>query len=426
MRLSELSPIVVLTFSLCLGVGSVATANVPAETNLGLTETDCQEFAERLTRAVEKGDVGACSELFDENGIIDSFFEGIDFGPNNREQMIAKWKQGFLANHVLFQPLVTNCALGGSFRFAAARPNSTKGQLVMRSLSPQGAAGYQVLTLARRGDGKFVINDAHSMSSAGPSTLEIVRATVSHFTRFDGPDGKIRPDAPNAEKLVMDKRVLSGIFQSYAKQDYSSVCYYYTRLSPELQNDRLAMLLMLNAAVQIKSNPVPPGIPVKPEEMEAKRNDFIKSKIEQYRATYPDDSAIELAATSFYLNTRQYAAAISSVDSFEKSIGNDPYLNVLRAQIYLLDDNVKRAAATADDALEKLPDMSAAYEVALDVAVRAGNNDRAITILDQMRGRFGGELSDGLKSDPKMKEFLGSPEYLEWKSKSKSVNKTDP
>ena len=272
----------------------------------------------------------------------------------------------------------------------------------------------------------MVINDAKSLSSAGPSTLETVRTMVSHFTRFDGPDGKIRGDVPNAEKLVMDKRLLGGMFQAYAKKDYMSVGYYYTQLTPELQNDRFVMLLMLNAAVQTKPNPVPPGIPIKPEEIEAKRNDFIKSKIDYYRATYPDDPAIELAATSFYLNTRQYASAIASVDRFDNSIGRDPYLDVLRAQVYLLDDDLKQAAPLADYALAKLPDISAAYEVAIDAAVHAGKNDRAITILDQMHEKLGAELSDGLKSDPKIRKFMDSPEYLEWKSKSNSVNNAKP
>ena len=122
---------------LCIGIASRAPAKSPIDDNPILTEAECHDFAERLTRAVEKGNVRDCSELFNESGIVDRFFEGIDFGTNNREQTIAQWKQGFLANHVLFQPLITNCATGGTFRLASATPTSAQGQLVMRALSPQ-------------------------------------------------------------------------------------------------------------------------------------------------------------------------------------------------------------------------------------------------------------------------------------------------
>ena len=278
------------------------------------------------------------------------------------------------------------------------------------------------MSLARRGDGQLVINDAKSLSSAGPSTLETVRTMVSHFTRFDGPDGKIRGDVPNAEKLVRDKAVLVGMFQAYAKQDYSSVVYYYARLTPELQKDRLPMLIMLNAAVQMKSDPIPPGIPIKSEEMESKRNSSIKSKVEQYRAAYPNDPAVELAATSFYLNTKQYPQAIGSIDRFDNVIGHDPYLDVMRAQIYLLSGDVEQAARLAEKALTKVPDVSAVYEVAIDAAIPPEKMIGQSRVLNQMHGRFGGRLSDDVKGDPKLLEFLNSPAYREWEKRRKRIN----
>ena len=73
---------------LCIGIASRAPAKSPIDDNPILTEAECHDFAERLTRAVEKGNVRDCSELFNESGIVDRFFEGIDFGPNNREQTI--------------------------------------------------------------------------------------------------------------------------------------------------------------------------------------------------------------------------------------------------------------------------------------------------------------------------------------------------
>jgi predicted Zn-dependent protease len=175
--------------------------------------------------------------------------------------------------------------------------------------------------------------------------------------------------------------------------------------------------MMLNAAISMKPEPIPPGIPIKPEDMEARRNDSIKSHIELCRTTYPNNPAIELLATTFYVKTKQYPLALAAVDTIDKSVGGDPYLDVTRAQIYMQTADSERAAQVADTALTKVPELLPAYEVAACAAAYTGKYDRSVEVLDQMYRKFGVELSDDLKTDPNLRGLLKSPSYLDWKSK---------
>ena len=53
--------------------------------------------------------------------------------------------------------------------------------------------------------------------------------------------------------------------------------------------------------------------------------------LEDFRKYYSQDPCLDLLLIDYYTLKKDYAQAIPCVDRLDKSVGGDPYLNVLRA-----------------------------------------------------------------------------------------------
>jgi predicted Zn-dependent protease len=122
---------------------------------------------------------------------------------------------------------------------------------------------------------------------------------------------------------------------------------------------------------------------------EAKRNDFSKKLIELYQANYPNDPAIELAAVDYYVNTEQFDSAVRSIDSVDKVVGGDPYLDTIRARVHLQQGDLKAARAAAERSLKKCPDLLPPYVAVAEIAMDQGEIDRVSQVSATASDKFG-------------------------------------
>jgi hypothetical protein len=256
-----------------------------------------------------------------------------------------------------------------------------------------------------RPNGELIINDIETTGSG--SAVEMIRSLISHFTPFDGPDGRIHKDAPNAEQLIMDKRLSSGMMTEYQQGNFYNACYFYQQLSPALKRSRFHLLIAISAATALQPDPNT-GM------TEAKRNGFAKSLIDVFRKEYPNDAAIELLAIDHYVNTKQFDSAIRSLEILDKSVGGDPYLDCVRAGVYLRAGDHDSALKRAEKAVAGVPDIPQASHVLADVTVNMGDYARAVKILDTLKRRFNIKLPPDSISDPAWRHFFQSEQYQQW------------
>jgi hypothetical protein len=408
------APTALISFAALLLSSPVVAEKQRGEKGALLTDQVCRDFATKLIKAVESGDLNACRQLYDSDVFVERILEGLEFRYSDREQQLAQWKKAFSESHVFYQQHVANVAQGGSFRLVGVHPTGAEFNLAFRILDSDGALRYDLYTLAIRKGGEPIISDIGVLGFVSP--VEVLTNTLAHFTPYDGPDGRIHKDAPDAERLIMDKRVLSGMFQQFRQERYNNVCYFYKQLSEKMQKEKLPLLMALLASTSVEPDPAL-GM------TEAKRNDFSKKLIELYRDKYPNDSAIELAAVDYYLNTQQFDSAIRSVDSVDKAVGGDPYLEAVRAGIYSQAGELELAREKADLAVKKLPDIHPVYTIAADVAVQQGDFQRAVELLAQLAQKFEIFMASDQSDDAAWTKFFASDHYQKWETQQNPVTR---
>jgi hypothetical protein len=392
---------IVLPILFVLAYGSQLVAG---DTNL--SKEVCHEFGEQLIKAIESQDPAACRKLYDTGVFVERMFENLEFRFSDRETERKKWKQRFADSHVLYQSLLTTVANGGTVSLLSVHPDRAKDQLVIRVVNSDGAFDYQLLSLSESESGQILVTDLAGVGGA-PSGIEFVMTTIARFTPTDGPDGKTIKDVPNAERIILDKKALGGMNQEFARNDFATVLHFYGYLSPDLKKDKYPLLMA--AAASVRMEPGQDG-GTTVEQRDATADSLIRT----YRRAYPNDPNIEMVALGHYMNRNRFELALLAIDAIDKHVGGDPYLDAIRATVYLRSTDYDVARKKSDAAVAALPDVVPVHSIAAEVAVRQRDFAGAVKVLDTMETKFGKTLVPDPADDDAWKSFFSSDEYRAW------------
>jgi predicted Zn-dependent protease len=95
-----------------------------------------------------------------------------------------------------------------------------------------------------------------------------------------------------------------------------------------------------------------------------------QSAIDALRRAYPNDASLDLMLLDGYFMKKRYDEALQAVDRIDRSLGGDPYLDVMRANMLLAKGDVDGAYRFATRAVEREPSLSEAQLVLDDIAKR--------------------------------------------------------
>ena len=371
-----------------------------------LTEAACRKFGDQLIKAVSTQDVEACRKMYDTGLFVDRLFENLEFRFSDRETECKKWKQRFTDSHFLYQSLLSASANGGSVDVLSVHPKRAKDHVIIRVVDSTGAFEYQLLTLSEVEAGELLVTDLTGIGGTR-SGFEFVRTTIARFTPTDGPDGKTIKDVPNADRIILDKKALGGMNQEFAQNDFATVLHFYGYLSPDLKKDKYPLLMA--AAASVRMEPGQDGATTV-EQRDATADSLIRT----YRRAYPNDPSIEMVALGHYMNRNRFELALLAIDAIDKHVGGDPYLDAIRATVYLQINKHDVARKKSDAAVAAVPDVVQVHAIAAEVAVRRLDFAGAVKVLDTMETKFGKTLGPDPADDDSWKAFFGSDEYHAW------------
>ena len=105
--------------------------------------------------------------------------------------------------------------------------------------------------------------------------------------------------------------------------------------------------------------------------------------------------------------------ALAGVDQLDKSVGGDPYLDLMRANLLVEKKDYAKARqhlAKLETWNSQLVDTQWVY-VAISLAEK--NHDETARLLNKVADEFGIEIQD-LTAIPEYAEFVKSPQYEAW------------
>jgi hypothetical protein len=352
-----------------------------------LEDDECQDFVERLTDAIHSDENSELHGVVDWTSIFERATADVDAPDAARREFIAgaigtwrdqaKWAGG-IANEL---------ATGGSYELLRIHNVGQRRHALFRLLQPEmRGVSYHDYVLARRDDGVVMAVDIYVLPSG-----ELLSDTVRRaFAGEHGADEQARA----IEQLTSD--VQAGRHQQALAG--------FDELPSAAKRDKTLLLLRLRAAQDVDDRAYAAAL----------------SDLERY---HPEDPSIDMLSIDGYLLKKQYDLALRSVGRLEKTLGGDPYLNVLRANINFESGNLDAARRAAEAAVAESPKLEVGYWALVTVLLKQQDIAAALPLMARLEDEFGADLSS-VEEQPLYKHLVSSPQYEAWRAERSSGDTT--
>jgi predicted Zn-dependent protease len=131
---------------------------------------------------------------------------------------------------------------------------------------------------------------------------------------------------------------------------------------------------------------------------------------------FPNDPAAQLYAIQANILRHRHETALRFLSELNKSIGGDPYIDAIRADLYFQQGDIQTAKSIAAGAVEMEQGLNLAYWTLVKAAVKERAFAEAVKWLDALcaSGVAMEAIHEALNE---YSEFLDSAEFWEWKER---------
>jgi tetratricopeptide (TPR) repeat protein len=198
-----------------------------------------------------------------------------------------------------------------------------------------------------------------------------------------------------------DSKKLSRLIASAKAQNWQEVIATYNELPKEMKQSKVCLMFRFNAATNLQD----------PNE--------ITSVINDLRKFCPNDPGIEILSLDYYTIRKEYGKAMSALDSLDRSVGGDAYIDVLRANIFLQANDLDQAIAVGRKAIEQEPTLVTAHDLLAQAAQAKGDYAMVSAEMRTLQS-MGVVTPDSIESLPDFAPFVASSEFKAWKADSEA------
>ena len=359
-----------------------------------LSEEECRTYAQSVTKAVASGDLTVLNALIDWNQLFNTVLSGMEMTTKRRQDLMLQMRSEINKGESFTSQLIKNSEAGGSLDFLRARQNQGRQVILFRMIQPisTGGVGYFEVIPGRSADGKvravdvYVFSNGESFTTTLRHTLLPIIANESR-SFLDVLISGERDFVHDFPRIVE----MNNLINQGKARDALAIA---KNLKPETKKLKLVLLHRLRAA------------------QSADDNEY-SAVLEDFREAYPQDPCLDLLLIDYYLMKKDYAQADESINRLDKSVGADPYLNVMRSAVRADAGDLKAARGFADRAIKEEPTLVSAYVALLDISIQEGDHRESLELLEKLDQSFKMKF-DELATAPEYAGFVKSPQHQEW------------
>ncbi len=279
----------------------------------------------------------------------------------------------------------------GDYRAFRVYVGGGKTRALFRLISSTGALNYHDWVLGRAKNGAVVGIECY-IFLAGEMYSQNLRRSFLPLAHKSG--GASIESLPSAEKDFVEHFSQFALMGQYSRErNWRQALQTYQELPASVQESKPAMTMRLLATQSISDA------------------DYLAT-IDDFRKHYPNDPMIDLISVDAYVLRKKFDQALEAIDRVDKAIGGDPYLKVLRGNVLLRENKLKEASEMVQGALAKDPSLLRAYYALIDISLAAHNYADTVKWLKKAES-LGVTFGD-LTAIKAFGDFVKSPEYKDW------------
>lgn len=406
------SRISVASACFCLvALGAVAckpkpgTPLVEDHTELGLTREKfemVEDFGRRLCENLTSGEDAPVREAWDVTALWDRIVARVPVDPRFQDQA----RQSFL-NAISNEYGTAVRGLMGS-RIEMLKAHSVEGELRLRCRQLQdGGVNYFDFVTAFGAEGIPKVVDAYDFGAGEYVSAGLRRSIIPQLATLAGVSAADLMGGPEAMEAMDAALRLEGALRSGNLKEAGEL---YLALPEASQKDKRTLLHVLGAvaAGQEGNTPSPEAVALAEK---------------QVAAHFKGDPAFLLLEIDRRFRSGDYDKVLATISELEETVGDDPYLEAMRASALLAADRLEPAVETAMQAVDKAPKLPEAGWAAVNAGMKASRWDSVTKGLDCV-------VATGVRFDPAeevmLRPFFKSEEGQVWVRKNASLLSEDP
>jgi len=358
-------------------------------------EKACTEFARKIEACINACDPGPYNRAIDADAIAAAALKGFDVPDVLRTTVRVQWVGGNLGTELVTQSI----RKGGSYRFLRLRMVDGQPRALFRLLvGPTTDVNYHEMRLAGWDKGEPKVVDMYFANRGEWLTEEVRHSMLLPVTTAKkGNEAVLTPLEKELLAAVLD---IAKARKAGDEGRPADALATLKALPESVRNAKHILMLRVSVASAVSAAE-------------------LAAAAEDTRKAFPGDWWVEIFLMNHFLEEKNFAAALESIDRLDRCLGGDPFLQVMRACMFQADGQKAKAAASCRKALTEEPKMLVAHILALPMALEAkefAQAARSLTVMADSQGV--GEMPD-LAGEPAFAEFLKSEEGRQWQASQK-------
>jgi hypothetical protein len=359
-----------------------------------VTEQEAKDWAAALQRAMLARDLGAAERLLDWSDLVDSAMGTPGWASRARkdDQLTSEVRgvpkeQRFSPEKGFAGSIIRGLGAGADYRALHIHRQDGRQRALFRLIGANGAVNYHDYMLTRSAAGKIVATDCY-LCTMGVLLSETFRLAFlqkpgADTARLSGAEKDYVAHAAEIENIRLDAR----------EKKWPQVLAALKRLPPSVQASKLVMPTRILAAQQ------------------SNEAEYL-AVIDEFRKNYANDPMLDLISIDGYVLRGQYDKADQCIQRVNRAVGGDPYLKVMRANMLTAQEKLDAAHELLQTAVAEEPTLLRAYNALIDGSLARHDFIETfewLTAAETHGARFG-----DLTKLSQFAEFVKSPQYQIW------------
>ena len=353
-----------------------------------ITLTEAEALGRALEQAVQHNNAAEFAKLLDLAAIVEHGMPENMRGTAQAKEVT----RGILST--LSGNLLNNLS-AGDYRFLSVEETPEGATAHMRLIPPDGSLNYHRLTIGRNTGQQPVAVDVYVYVTGEPlsHTLGRMVGQLSVGSEADSltvAQGMQRASAAlQAGKPAGAEAILSA-------------------LPPRWQKQKSIMQMRIVAANGVAAHKMQAGKPI---------GNAYRQAVEAFQTRFPKAENLPLVLMDYHFFKQDYPKTAKAVDQLDQQVGGDPYLNLIRANIAIGQNDAEAARGFVETLIKALPDKATeGYGILLDQAIEAQNHAETTRVLKALEAETPVRFPiDFNKAEP-FANYMASPEYEKWKA----------
>lgn len=356
------------------------------------TEEDYYEFAEELETRINERDPSFFNEHFDLSNILQNLVTEVA-APDS-------FKTGFI-NGVekslnIGEQIVGSLGIEGNYKLLRINNFPERPTAVFRLISREGLNYHEIyLNQPEEGDTTIQIQDFYIYMGAQVFSTTLKRLYLSSLPDSTNASITSKKDTSTVEKaFVSHLSEIEEIGKMILNESHNKALDKINSLPQILQKDKMILIMRVNVAFNADSL-------------------LYEQAVADFKKYHPKDPVIELMALDFSFLKGNYTRSLVAIDHLNEKVGNDPYLNVMKADIYQDLKQWDTAEKLLHLAIEEEPDNEEAYWSLVLLYLDQEKYPETVEIFGTMYEKFQLNPAETLIKD-QYQEFWSSDAYKQW------------